>query len=62
MGYVVKARAGSELLAAVGDAIRGKPFVSDGLAVRAPARPADDQVRDRHHPGEALPNLSDAAD
>jgi hypothetical protein len=62
LGHVVKAQAGSELLPAVGAAIRGKQFVSAELAGQALTDPVNDEVRDRHRPGEVLPLLSEAAD
>jgi DNA-binding NarL/FixJ family response regulator len=62
LGYVAKAKAGSELLSAIRAAIRGKQFVSAGLGAHALSDPADDQVCDRRHPGNVLPNLSETGD
>jgi DNA-binding NarL/FixJ family response regulator len=44
LGYVVKAHAGSELLAAVGAILQGEPFISRGLSGREFTVAADGQV------------------
>jgi len=54
LGYVVKAQAGIELLAAVEAVCQGRRFVSPGLVGRAPAELADKQAPKRFHPDEVL--------
>jgi DNA-binding NarL/FixJ family response regulator len=48
LGYVVKARAGSELLAAVDAVCQGKQFVSRGISDHDCTGAADPQVHDPH--------------
>ena len=55
LGYVVKAHAGSELLAAVEAVLEGRQFVSRGLSGHSFAQPTDEQA-DRCHE-DALPSL-----
>ena len=52
LGYVVKAHAGNELLAAVDAVLQGKQFVSDGLSVTR-FLPVEEQSHDRFRPNEA---------
>jgi DNA-binding NarL/FixJ family response regulator len=52
LGYVVKAHAGSELLAAVDAVCQGKRFVSAGLAGHILAEPAARQAPKRLHPDD----------
>jgi DNA-binding NarL/FixJ family response regulator len=54
LGYVVKARAGRELLAAVEAVTQGKLFVSAGLTGHVPAEVADKQAPNGLHPDQAL--------
>jgi DNA-binding NarL/FixJ family response regulator len=54
-GYVVKAYAGSELLAAVEAVLQGRQFVSSGLSGHYFVRPSDSKTLDR--PNEPLPSL-----
>src|SRR5579864_1931220 len=54
LGYVVKAHAGSELLAAVEAVWQGRRFVSAGLAGHVPAELADRHVHKRLHPDQVL--------
>ena len=56
LGYVVKAHAGSELLAAVGAVLEGKQFVSRGLSGHSFAHATDEQATDLCH-DDALPSL-----
>ena len=60
--YVVKSQAGSELLPAVGAAIRGKQFVSVGLVGQVLNDPVKDEVRSRRRPRKVLPLLPEAVD
>jgi DNA-binding NarL/FixJ family response regulator len=57
LGYVVKAHAGSELLAAVAAALEGRHFVSSGLSGYGFAHATDEQATDPCHE-EALPSLA----
>jgi DNA-binding NarL/FixJ family response regulator len=57
-GYVVKANAGSELLAAVEAVCQGGEFVSRGLSGRTSTDLADKQVSDRLCHEEDLPSLA----
>ena len=54
LGYVVKARAGSELLAVVELVCQGRRFVGAGLASHVPAEVADRQVPKSLHPDHVL--------
>jgi CheY-like chemotaxis protein len=54
LGYVVKAHAGTELLAAVQAVLQGKQFVSSGLSGRYFTHAKDAQVPDRPSYKEAL--------
>jgi hypothetical protein len=54
LGYVVKAHAGTELLAAVQAVLQGKQFVSSGLSGRYFTHATDPQVPDRPYYQEAL--------
>jgi DNA-binding NarL/FixJ family response regulator len=54
LGYIVKAHAGSELLAAVEAVSQGRRFVSAGLAGHVPAQLADGQVPKGLHPDDVL--------
>jgi CheY-like chemotaxis protein len=56
LGYVVKAHAGSELLAAVEAVLEGRQFVSSGLSGHSFAHTRDEQATDLCHE-EALPSL-----
>ena len=56
LGYVVKAHAGSELLAALKAVLEGRQFVSRGLSGYSFAQPTHEQATDRCHE-EALPSL-----
>jgi DNA-binding NarL/FixJ family response regulator len=56
LGYVVKAHAGKELLAAVEAVLEGRQFVSRGLSGHCFARAMDEQATDPCHE-EALPSL-----
>ena len=56
LGYVVKAHAGSELLAAVAAVLEGSQFVSGGLSGHGFAHATDEQATDLCHE-EALPSL-----
>ena len=56
LGYVVKAHAGSELLAAVEAALEGRQYVSRGLSGHSFAHATDEQATDPCHE-EALPSL-----
>ena len=49
VGYVVKARAGTELLAAVQAVLRGERFVSSGLSGRYFTQAKDARTSDRHY-------------
>jgi hypothetical protein len=49
LGYVVKAHAGNELLAAVGAVLQGRQFVSRELSGHNSTNPTDTQVLDRFH-------------
>ena len=56
LGYVIKAHAGSELLAAVEAVLQGRQFVSNGLSGRYFTPAPDSKTLDR--PNEALPLLA----
>jgi DNA-binding NarL/FixJ family response regulator len=56
LGYVVKAHAGSELLAAVEAVLQGRQFVSSGLSGHYFVRPSDSKTLDRHN--QPLPSLA----
>ena len=56
LGYVVKAHAGSELLAAVAAVLEGRQFVSRGLSGHSFAHATDEQATDPCRE-EALPSL-----
>ena len=56
LGYVVKAHAGSELLAAVAAVLEGRQFVSRGLSGHSFAHATDKQATDLCHE-EVLPSL-----
>ncbi len=58
LGYVVKARAGSELLAAVEAVRQGRQFISGGLTGLTLTDNADVQGQDCLYPEEALPSLA----
>jgi DNA-binding NarL/FixJ family response regulator len=58
MGYVVKAHAGSELLAAVDAVCQGRQFVSKGLLGHNLTAATDARARDRFSHEEALPSLA----
>src|SRR5271169_3746363 len=58
LGYVVKARAGSELLAAVEAVCHGKQFVSRGIAGGDCIRPSDAQIPDHIFRKQASPPLA----
>jgi DNA-binding NarL/FixJ family response regulator len=60
LGYVVKARAGRELLAAVEAVTQGKLFVSGGLTGRVPAEVADKQAPKGLHPDQTLALIPEA--
>ena len=60
-GYVVKANAGSELLAAVETVRRGREFVSKGLSDRTSTDVSDDQMPDRRGHEEDLPTVAPRA-
>jgi DNA-binding NarL/FixJ family response regulator len=62
MGYVAKAQAGIELLAAVEAVCQGRLFVGAGLAGRLPAEPADRQAPNRLHSDEIFPLAPEAGD
>jgi hypothetical protein len=53
LGYVVKARAGTELLAAVQAVLQGKQFVGSGLSGGYFTQATDAQLPDRHFHEEA---------
>jgi DNA-binding NarL/FixJ family response regulator len=55
-GYIIKAHAGSELLAAVEAVTQGKPFLSAGLGSYVFPRGAKDQDRQRRRRKEVLPS------
>jgi DNA-binding NarL/FixJ family response regulator len=57
LGYVVKAHAGSELLAAVGAVLEGRQFISSGVLGHHFAAATDSQAIDRLFRNEALPSL-----
>src|SRR5271167_4955871 len=57
-GYVFKAQAGSELLAAVETVLQGKQFVSSQLAGHHLADATDAQARDRLRRNEVLASLA----
>jgi hypothetical protein len=57
MGYVVKAHAGSELLAALEEVCQGRQFVSRGLSGHSWASAADAQAPGHLFPQEVLPSL-----
>jgi DNA-binding NarL/FixJ family response regulator len=57
MGYVVKAHAGSELLAAVEAVSQGRQFVSKGLSGHHWTRDTDAQAPGHLFPQEVLPSL-----
>jgi hypothetical protein len=56
LGYVVKARAGTELLAAVEAVLQSRQFVSSDLLGQNFIHAPDAQVPDRPHPEEAFPS------
>ena len=56
LGYVVKAHAGSEMLAAVEAVLEGRQFVSRGLSGHSFANATDEQATEPCH-DEALPSL-----
>ena len=58
MGYVVKAHAGSELLAALEEVCQGRQFVSRGLSDHTWASAADAQAPDQLLRQEILPSLA----
>ena len=58
LGYVVKAHAGSELLAAVGAVLEGRQFVSSGLSGHYFTDDADAQSPDHLNREEARPSLA----
>jgi DNA-binding NarL/FixJ family response regulator len=58
MGYVVKAHAGSELLAAVDAVRRGSQFISSGLSGHYSTDASDSKALDRLCRKEALPSRS----
>ena len=58
LGYVVKAHAGSELLAAVGAVLEGRQFVSSGLSGHYFTDDADAQSPDHLYREEARPSLA----
>ena len=60
VGYIVKAHAGQELLAAVEGVRQGKLFVSSGLTGRIPAEVADKQAPKGLHPDQALAPIPEA--
>jgi DNA-binding NarL/FixJ family response regulator len=55
LGYVIKAHAGSELLAAVRAVLEGRQFVSVGLSAHSFDHPMDEQATDLCH-GEVPPS------
>ena len=57
MGYVVKAHAGTELLAALGEVCQGRQFVSGGLSGHSWASANDAQAPDDLFRQEVLPSL-----
>jgi DNA-binding NarL/FixJ family response regulator len=57
LGYVVKANAGSELLAAVEAVLEDRQFISSGLSGHHFAAASDSQAPDRLFRKEALPSL-----
>jgi DNA-binding NarL/FixJ family response regulator len=57
LGYVVKAHAGSELLAAVGAVLEGRQFVSSGLSGHHFTAASDSKALDRLRRNEAPPSL-----
>jgi DNA-binding NarL/FixJ family response regulator len=57
LGYVVKAHAGSELLAAVEAVCQGRQFVSRGISGHNCTSATDAQVPDQPYRNEALPSL-----
>lgn len=59
LGYVAKAKAGNELLAAVEEVCQGRLFVGAGLAGHVPA---DRQVPKHLHPDEVLVSPPEAGD
>jgi DNA-binding NarL/FixJ family response regulator len=61
-GYILKAHAGSELLAAVEAVRQGRRFVSAGLAGDVPAELADRQLHERRHPDQVLAPQPEAGD
>jgi DNA-binding NarL/FixJ family response regulator len=58
LGYVVKAHAGSELLAAVGAVLEGRQFVSSGLSGHYFTDDADAESPDHLYREEARPSLA----
>jgi DNA-binding NarL/FixJ family response regulator len=62
LGYVVKANAGSELMAAVEAVRQGMLFVSVGVAGQRPAEVTDEQVPKGLHPNGVLAPIPGAGD
>jgi CheY-like chemotaxis protein len=58
LGYVVKAHAGSELLAAVGAVLEGRQFISSGLSGHYVTAAQDSKALDRLLPNQPLPSLA----
>jgi len=58
LGYVVKAHAGSELLAAVGAVLEGRLYISSGLSGHRFVDASDSKAVDRISHDEALPALA----
>ena len=58
LGYVVKAHAGSELLAAVGAVLEGRLYISSGLSGHRFIDASDSKAVDRISHDEALPALA----
>jgi len=58
LGYVVKAHAGSELLAAVGAVLEGRQFISSGLSGHYFTAESDAKTLDRPWRSEAPPSLA----
>src|SRR5271169_6481937 len=58
LGYVVKAHAGSELLAAVGAVLEDRQFISSGLSGHYFTAASDSKTFDRLCRNEALPSLA----
>ena len=62
LGYVVKAHAGRELIAAVEAVREGRLFVSAGVAGQRPAEVAEKQAPKGLHPDGALAPIPEAGD